>query len=304
MRRMAWVVLMAALPNAARAAVLDAGPGTPFPQPSTAIAAAHDGDTVRVAPGIYRDCATIRLNRFTLEAAGGPVILRGATCGGKAILIIAGASVTIRGLTLEGARVPDGNGAGIRAEGGDLLIERTTFINNENGLLSADGHMTIHVADSAFIGDGTCRLACAHGIYVGKIDRLTIERTRFLSQREGHHIKSRARLTEVRDSDIDDGPDGTSSYLVDLPNGGAAVITGNRLRKGPLAGNPVAISIGEEGSRDTAGDAITITGNAFTSDFARPVVFVRNGGRVPAVLSANRLTGRVTPLSGPGAVGP
>ena len=58
------------------AAVLEVGPGKHFDKPSAAIAAAKDGDTVRVAPGEYEDCATIRQNRFTLEGVGGEVVMK------------------------------------------------------------------------------------------------------------------------------------------------------------------------------------------------------------------------------------
>jgi len=304
MVRLGW--MLALLPLAtARAAVLEVGPGAPYPSPSAAISAARDGDTVRVAAGTYEDCATIRRNRLTLEAAGGPVVLRGKTCAGKGILVIAGSGVTIRGLTLEGARVPDGNGAGIRAEGGDLLVERTRFIANENGLLSAGGPMTILIRDSDFIGNGTCRQACAHGIYAGHIALLRVERSRFSGQREGHHIKSRAARTEILDNDIDDGPDGTASYLIDLPNGGAADIMGNRLRKGPRAANPVAIAIGEEGSTASPSpEAVRISGNVYRGDMGGTTVFVRNLSPVPADLSENRFSGPVTALSGAGSVRP
>src|SRR6185312_17445525 len=111
-----WL-MWAMLAPAASAAVLDVGPGKPFDKPSAAIAKAKDGDTVRVAAGVYEDCASIRQNRFTLEAVDGEVVMKNKTCAGKAILVVDGDNVTIRGLTLANARVPDKNGAGIRAEG-------------------------------------------------------------------------------------------------------------------------------------------------------------------------------------------
>jgi len=54
----------------------------------------------------------------------------------------------------------------------------------------------------------------------------------------GHHIKSRALRTEVIDCDVSDGVHGTSSYLIDIPDGGArsSCATVN-LKKGPLSEN-------------------------------------------------------------------
>ena len=253
-------------------------------------------------PGVYADCATIRLNRLIVEAAGSGVVFRGKTCAGKAILVIDGAGITIRGLTLEGARVPDGNGAGIRAEGGDLRIENTVFRDNENGLLSSDGPMSIRIAASLFTGNGACHPACAHGVYAGHIALLRVESSRFIGQREGHHIKSRAMRTEIVRNDIQDGPDGTASYLIDLPNAGGASIEGNVLRKGPRSGNPgTVIAVGEEGATNPAGP-ISVHANNFLNDQARQTVFVRNRSPESADLSENSLSGPVIPLSGPGTV--
>ena len=59
--------------------------------------------------------------------------------------MIDGSDITIRNLTFQRARVPDKNGAGIRAEGGNLTIEHSRFLNNENTFigkiipLSGDG---------------------------------------------------------------------------------------------------------------------------------------------------------------------
>jgi len=148
----------------ASAAVLEVGPGKRFDKPSAAIARAHDGDTVRVAPGTYVDCASIRQNRFTLEGLGGAVMQDKARAG-KAILVIDGSKVTVRGLTLANAQVPDKNGAGIRAEGGELLVENTRFLNNENGLMGAnDPNIGIRIVGGSFIGNGACQQNCAHGV--------------------------------------------------------------------------------------------------------------------------------------------
>ena len=299
----AILILLAASGNAdAVAAVLEVGPGKPFAAPSLAIAAARDGDTVRVAPGVYVDCATIAQNGLTLEGTG-ETAMTGKTCAGKAILVVAGNNATIRGLTLSNAKVPDRNGAGIRAEGAALLVDKVRFLGNENGIVSANGPaISIRVRDSVFIGNGHCRPVCAHGIYAGHIAALIVETSRFLDQKEGHHIKSRANRTEVTGSDIQDGPTGTASYLIDISNGGAVRIEGNILRKGPLSANPLtAIFLGAEGDSNPSGP-IVVRGNRFANDGTRTAVFVRALTNIPALLTGNTLTGAVIPLSGPGTV--
>src|SRR5258706_354601 len=82
-----------------------------------------------------------------------------------------------------------------------------------------------------------CARLDAHGIYAGHIALLRVENCTFEEQHVGHHIKSRAARTEVIHNSIQDGPDGSASYLVDLPNGGSALISGNIFEKGPRSSN-------------------------------------------------------------------
>jgi hypothetical protein len=299
----AWLVLLLLLSHSASAAILNVGTGQSFAKPSDAIAKAHDGDTVRVAAGVYEDCATIRQNRFTLEGVGGEVVMQNKTCAGKAILVIDGTNVTVRGLTLANAKVPDMNGAGIRAEGGELLVESTRFLGNENGLMSAnDAKISIRIVDSSFIGNGQCRPTCTHGIYAGHIKLLRVERSKFLEQHEGHHIKSRAARTEVIGCDIQDGPAGNASYLIDISNGGSVLIEKNQMSKGRMTSNGgTAISIADEGDINPDGP-IVIRDNTFVNEQDRSTVFVRNFAATPAELSGNRLIGAVDALSGAGTV--
>ena len=300
MRRAAALPLLAALAGTARAATLLVGPGAPYPTPSAAAAAARDGDVVRIAAGRYADCAVWRADRLLIAGAGmDATVIADMACQGKGLFVIRGRDVTVRDLALVGARVPDGNGAGIRAEGGSLTVQRVRFADDENGILTAGNPAaTLTVLDSDFLRDGRCARvwACAHGIYAGRIGRLVVRDTRFRATREGHHIKSRALATEITGCDIADGPDGTASYLIDIPNGGAVRITGNRLEKGPRSENAAtAIMLGAEGVRNPT-PAIRITGNRLIDDGA-PTVFVRNLTPTPARLGDNVLEGKVTPLA-------
>ncbi len=298
-----WL-LCATLSLPASAATLHVGPNEAYRSPSTAIAAAHDGDTISLAPGIYVDCAVVRQNNLTIEGAAAGVLIADKPCQGKALLVTSGNNITIRNLTLQHARVPDRNGAGIRAEGGDLTIERTRFLDNENGLLSTSNpSATIRISDSAFIGNGTCEFACAHGIYAGEVKLLRIERTRFLDTHEGHHIKSRALRTEIVDCDITDGPNGNSSYLIDIPSGGSLLAISNHLQKGPHSENHgFAITLGEEGALHPTVE-IRVANNVFANESGQPTVFVRNDTATKADLIGNALKGPdIRPLQGEGTV--
>ena len=273
--------------------------------PSAAAGVAADGDTILIDPGSYADCAVWRASHLTIAAAGPGVILRDRVCQYKGIFVTPGNDLTIRGITFIGARAPEHNGAGIRAEGHDLTIIDSHFIDNENGILAAPvADSTIRVLDSEFRDNGVCARECAHGVYIGHIALLDIERSRFIDQHIGHHIKSRALQTMLIDDTIIDGPDGTSSYLVDVPNGGDLMMRGCVLEKGPKSDNPlVALVIGEEGVTNPT-RRIAVLDNQFRNDMGQPTIFLRNATKVPAELAGNRIFGRVVMLEGPGTVWP
>ena len=292
--------------GAARAATLEVGPGKQYSMPSAAIAAADSGDTVLIDPGSYFDCATVKAPRLTIAGRGdaASVVLTDKTCDGKALLVIDAPNVVVRNLTLTRARVPDQNGAGLRMEGGDLTVDGVRFVNNQDGILTAaDPSWSLIVKNSFFDHNGACRQACAHAIYAGAIKLLRVENSKFIATKEAHDIKSRAARTEVIDCDIQDGPDGTSSYLVQAPNGGALVVRGSTLEKGPRASNhSAAIIIGDEGVTQPTPE-ITIENNTFTNDMPdHRTAFVNNDTATEATLRGNRLHGAVDALAGDGSV--
>lgn len=288
----------------ASARVLQVGPSRDMKMPSEAAAKVSDGDTVQIDPGEYFDCATWRANRITIEGMGDGVVITDKACSGKGLFITQGADITIRNLTLTRARVPDANGAGIRAEGANLTIDHVRFINNQDGILAADSpSSTIRIVNSDFERNGTCEKQCAHGIYINNVGLLHVENSRFYNQHEGHHIKSRAQRTELIGNTIEDGPEGTSSYLVDVPNGGALVIANNTMQKGPKATNHgTAIVIGEEGVTQRTRQ-IDVHGNKFSNDMPYETVFLRNVTAEEAQLVGNTFKGnKTTPLVGDGSV--
>ncbi len=86
---------------------------------------AGDVDVVEVEAGIYpSDVAVWRQASLTIRAVGGRVrlIADGANAEEKAIWVIRNGEFTIEGFEFAGARVPDGNGAGIRFERGRLTV--------------------------------------------------------------------------------------------------------------------------------------------------------------------------------------
>jgi len=290
------LLLMTGSPAAA--ADLTVGEGKTYALPSEAARAAQAGDVIKIFPGTYADCARLDAKRLVIEGAGPNVVLAGKVCDGKGIFVISGNNITIRRITFRSARAPNHNGAGIRAEGTNLTVEDSQFIDNENGILAAaNAASTIAIINSTFRGNGNCIAACAHGIYAGHIALLRVENSKFEDQHVGHHIKSRAARTEVIRNSIRDGLAGSASYLVDLPNGGSALISGNNFEKGPRSSNKgTAIAIGAEKETNPAGDII-VEDNSFSNDTGVATVFVQNYTGRPIALLKNRLSGNVIPLN-------
>jgi hypothetical protein len=289
----------------AEAATLEVGAGKPYLLPSAAAAAAHDGDHVKISAGSYADCAVWKANNLTIEGAGpDATVITGPACAGKGLFIVQGNAIAIRGLALVNAHVAEFNGAGIRAEGGDLTVEHVRFANDEDGILTGTlPGRTITVRDSTFVGNGTCQGTggCAHGIYVGHIALLRVERSRFLETHAGHHIKSRALRTEVTGCDLADGANGTSSFAVDVPNGGAVAVRDSHIQKGPKSGNhTAAIMIGEEGSIQPTPE-IVVEHNTFLVEGDYESALVDNRTTTGAVLKGNTLRGRGAALRGNGS---
>jgi hypothetical protein len=289
---------------AAHADTLSVGPGSPFPDIAHAALAAKSGDTVLIAQGTYTGCAVWRADNLTIRGLGSGAQFGGPVCRDKAIFIIQGGHVSIDNIGFANAQSTDGNGAGIRAEGGDLLVENSRFTNNQEGILSGgDPQTTITVRNSTFTHNGACfPKGCAHGIYVGHIASLRVENSRFLDTQSGHAIKSRAASTQISGCDIEDGPTGTASYLVDLPIGGDLTISKTVMEKGPMAQNhTTAISIGEGGPSNPTSQLL-VTDDTFTNN-GPATVFVTNDTTISAQLAGNKFRGNaITPLKGPGAV--
>src|SRR5581483_7170806 len=137
-------------------AILTVGAGQQFSTIGAAIGASHDGDEIDVQAGTYvNDFATIT-HKISLVGVNGMVnmVATVAPPNGKAILTTE-TDVTINHFAFSGAAVADGNGAGIRYEGGNLTILNSYFHNNQDGILAAavpNGTITIDHSEFAYNG--------------------------------------------------------------------------------------------------------------------------------------------------------
>ena len=271
------------------------GPGKQYDVPSAAASAAQSGDVIKISAGDYSgDVATWSASNLTICGVGGRARLfaGGKNAQGKGLWVIQGADVTVDSIEFHDAKVPDENGAGIRAEGINLTIKNSGFYDNENGILSGNGG-TINIDRSEFarngFGDGQ-----SHNLYVGAVEALNVTASYFHEAKIGHNQKSRAKQTRIEGSYFMDGPNGTSSYLVEAPNGGIVILRGNFIQKGPNADNSIAVAIGQEGLTKPV-NTLEMVHNTVVMTRSGGTFIVAPSGTQSVKLTANLFAGTGSP---------
>ena len=301
-------LLLLGTPQARAAAVaagrrLHVGPAQPYTTPSAAAAAATDGDTIEIDAGEYSgDVAVWSANRLTLRGINGRVHLaaNGNSAQQKAIWVIRGSDTTVENIEFSGCRVADHNGAGIRHEGKGLVVRHCSFHDNEDGILTGanpDSDILVEFTEFAHNGAGD---GYSHNLYIGQVRSFTLQFCWSHHVKTGHLVKSRAQTNFIRYNRLMDELDGTSSYVIDLPNGGRSFIIGNIIQHGPHAENGVAVSYAEEGAKNTVQELFVIN-NTYINERAASGSLLRIAGAPASARVINNIvSGTKTVLSGAG----
>ncbi len=274
--------------------VLTVGTGEEYATLSAALAAAHDGDTIDVNAGTYvNDFGTVDA-KVTIQGVGGiaSFVATEPPTNLKGILTVDD-DVTIRNLSFSGAAIDDadgGNAAGIRYEGGVMVLDNDTFSHNQDGILANPvlsnlTTNTIAITGSTFSDNGSGS-GYTHNLYVNEVSNLTVTGSTFEGAVVGHEFKSRADVNVITDNTFYDGPTGTASYDIDLPDGGKDTLTGNVIEKGPESENDAMVHFGGEGI-PYAGSSLTISGNTFENDLGAQAVAVLNQTAISATINNN-----------------
>ncbi len=293
----AVVGALVAVPRA-NASILTVGPGKMYKTVASAVAAARDGDVVRVQAGTYTNDFAYVNKQISIVGVGGMarMVATQNIPNGKAIFVTSN-NVTLNHIEFAGARVADANGAGIRYEGGNLVIKKCYFHDNENGILATSvetGSIVIGSSEFASNGRGD---GYTHGVYVNRIASLRVLNSYFHNTKVGHHIKSRALQTTIRGNRIDDGINGTASYNIDLPNGGVSVVADNNIVQRATSQNPALIHFGGEGT-PYAGSSLRVANNTL-QNFRSSATGVLNHTSITVTINGNKLYGLPTVASGP-----
>ncbi len=231
--------------------------------------------------------------RAHIEAAG-------ESSEGKAIWVIAGNDTTIENIEFSGARVPDENGAGIRQEGANLLVEHCDFTDNQEGILAADNPASSIVIDSSVFSHNGAGDGFSHNIYINHVRSFTLRYSYSTDARVGHLVKSRALRNYILYDRLT-GENGTDSYELDLPNGGLSYVIGTVIEQGTSTQNPNMLAYGEEGDLNPDSRLYAVNDTFVNSLHRGDAIFVGSDVTEPVLAENDVSTGSTAFVSQPGA---
>jgi len=280
--------------------IIRVGPNRELTMPSQAAKIAVDGSIVEIDAGVYpEDSAVWRRNNLTLRAVGGRAHLRsnGRTSQGKGIWVIKGDNTYVENIEFSGARVEAKNGAGIRQEGSGLTVVGCRFHDNENGILSSrqpESEIVIEHSEFSNNGSGNGK---THNIYIGHVKRFTLRHSYIHHAKVGHQVKTRAAENHILYNRIMDEESGTSSYAIDLPEGGEALVLGNVIQQGENATNSGIVNYASK--LDPEAGRLYFVHNTVVNDRGSGI-FIRNYSVRAAHVVNNIFAGRGETLNGLG----
>ena len=246
--------------------VLTVGAGGQFATLAQALVASQDGDTIEVAAGTYvNDFASVD-HKVIIEGVGGMAhfVQQNQLWAPNGMLTI-NADATLRNLEFSGAASYSGHEGGVFVAAGNVTISNSYFHGNDIGIRTADNpDATLSIYGAEADGNGNAAKG-THNVSIGAIGSLTIKKSYIHGAMTGHELASNAFFTDIEDSRIIDGAGATSSFLIDLGQGGDAIIRNNVLGKGPDSVNGILIHVGNEGP--TYGNShVEVTGNTLVSN--------------------------------------
>ena len=249
-----------------RAPFVVAETGQGFAHLDDAVNAVRDGTaTILIAPGTYRECTVQTGGRITFKAVQpGTAIFESQTCEEKAAFVLRGRGSAVDGIVFRGFAVPDGNGAGIRIEMGDLTVTNSMFLDSQEGILGG-GHETVRriaIDHTTFAGLGQCETEnCSHSIYLAVDGDVAVTNSRFERGTGGHYVKLRARRVTITGNSFDDSRGSKTNYMIDLSEGGTGLIAGNTFVQGRAKENSSALIVVAAEGRTYPSTGLRIEGN-------------------------------------------
>lgn len=292
-------VLAVVWPVWARAELRLVTPGSSPTALADAVREAQDGDVIGLMSGTYTEALVVENRRLTFRGIGAqPTVISGE---GKAKALDAlwqfkGGQVVLQNLTFRGARSPMGTGTAVQQQGGRLVVQGSTFEDNEQCLVALnDERAVLEIRDSVFARAPKVEGGLFHLLNVGRIAKLEMTGSRLQQGFEGHLVKTRARENLIAYNSLNDGVYGAASYEVEIASGGIATLVGNVFGQGIQAANPTMLAYGTDGLRWDRNE-LWLAHNTFINYGWSPAVFVRSfddpaGARAKVVAVNNLLVG-------------
>jgi hypothetical protein len=242
------------------ATVWNVGPLRTFTLPSQVKTLVQDGDTVYIDGGVYANDATKwTRNNLWIEGLGtgsNRTVLQytGDIPNGKGIFVFetpgSSDNPRINNIVFDGAQVSDndgGNGAGIRFQAANLIVDNCSFINCQNGILEGNASVTnssVNITNCEFYNNGyqlpnSSLSGYEHNIYIGpSTNSLVVINCWFHHPRgQANSLKTRAQHSYILYNLIDEETDGYGSWELNIAQGGLNVIMGNVIIQGPAGAN-------------------------------------------------------------------
>ncbi|MCX7382164.1 MAG: Hint domain-containing protein [Alphaproteobacteria bacterium] len=298
-------------------AVFDVTSGVTYATLSAAITGSSANDVLWLDVGSYVEDFPDITHNLTIEVNPNAAQIGLASLSnpqplppnGRAVLNVPGdknVNLSVAGLEIFGANndvLGNSNGAGILFETGNgtLTVDNCWIHHNEDGILTGGTNafdpqgMTIEITNSQIDHNGAPinnpRYGFDHNVYIGAATSFIATGNSFHDALGGHEIKTAALSNTITGNQIIDGPTAETSYSVDLPFGGATVISNNTFEKGASSQNKYFIHYGS--SQTYPGSSLQITGNTVTNTRSSGAIFLLNqsygpsGAIIPATITGN-----------------
>lgn len=213
-------------------------------------------------------------------------------------LVESGASATFDGIGFHDTRAlydqyQQGNEAGIRHEGDNLIIKNSVFTGNSNGILGSEvdhrNNKNLVIENSVFEDNGNTDQE-HHVYFIG--NSAAIDGSTFTNSNNGHAVKTVVSdFTKVTNSIIDDSGS-IANHAINVTGGGDLIVSGNEIYKSATSDNPYVIFYVPQRGDDSG--IIQIENNTIHTEWdgsTGGTLLLGNFSSSVAELSNNTLTG-------------
>lgn len=305
--------------SAALGAIRNAQTGTTYTQIQAAVNAASSGDTIEIDAGTYTQPDNVLSTSPIFATIGKNLTIRGVGTGravldangfcpnSQGIFIANRADITIENIDFRNCHSGN-NACGIRmSDPGNLMIRNCIFYNDDDGIMGGNNgvaNITVEYCEFNYCGWGAVGLT--HNIYAGACNSFTMRYSYSHSANVGHEVKTRAQKNYIFYNRITDEPGSTSSYEIDVPQGGTTYIVGNMVEQSAASQNSTIMTYGEECSGPVFAGSVTwnsdqhlyVVNNTVVNDRGGGTFLINNSPTINALVMNNIFQGSGTTIKG------